>query len=293
MSLIDIGGLFLLCAGFAMFFLPISLASTTPSNWKTGWIIALIILGAVFLVALVPYEAHVAKHPVLPPRYFRNLSITMAVAIGFLDTLCFSASHTYLYSWVVVAHNYDVTKATFFIYLNGVVQSLVAIVAGLIIYRLRRYKWIIFGAAIIRTVGYGLMVKLRGDSNSDAELFVVQAIQGVGSGMIQMICLTVAQIVVPHAELAQVSALVLLAIFLGSGVGSAVAGGIYTNYFKDALRERMGSGTPAATIDAIYNSIIASDLPAWGTPERLAANAAVSQPPVESILLSNVFSIRT
>lgn len=275
LSLIDAGGLFLLCAGFAMFFLPISLTSTTPSHWKTGWIIALIVIGAGFLLVLVPYEAYLAKHPIMPPRYFRNLSIMMAVGMGFLDQLAFSASHTYLYSWIVVAHNYDATKATFFLYVNGVVQSLIAMIAGLVIFKLRRYKWVVFAAAIVRTVGYGLMVRLRGANNSDAELFIVQVVQGLGSGVIQMICITVAQIMVPHAELAQVSALVLLAIFLGSGVGSAVAGGIYTNYFKEALRDRMSSGTSAATIDSIYNSIDSSDLPAWGSVERIAANAAV------------------
>lgn len=135
-----------------MFFLPISLASTTPSNWKTSWIIALIVLGAALLIGLVPYEAYVARHPVLPPRYFKNLSITLAIGMGFLDELCFTASHTYLYSWVVVAHNYDATKATFFIYVNGVVQSVVGMLVGLAVYRLRRYKWLLFAAAIIRTM---------------------------------------------------------------------------------------------------------------------------------------------
>lgn len=53
-------------------------------------------------------------------------------------------------------------------------------------------------------------------------------------------------------------------------------GGIYTNYFKEALRNRLGSGASESTIDSVYNSIVASDLPSWGTPERIAANSAVS-----------------
>lgn len=112
----------------------------------------MIILGAALLIGLVPYEAYVAKHPVLPPRYFKNLSITLAIGMGFLDELCFTASHTYLYSWIVVAHNYDATKATFFLYVNGVVQSVVGMVVGLAIYKMGRYKWPLFAAAIIRTM---------------------------------------------------------------------------------------------------------------------------------------------
>ena len=137
-------------------------------------------------------------------------------------------------------------------------------------------SFVIRWSLILELTGYGLMIKLRGTNNSDAELFIVQAVQGIGSGTIQMICLTIAQIVVPHAELAQVSALVLLAVFLGSGVGSSVAGGIYTNYFKSALYKHMGDNTSASVVDSIYNSIVSSDLPSWGTTERIAANAAVS-----------------
>ena len=58
-----------------------------------------------------------------------------------------------------------------------------------------------------------------------AELFVVQAVQGIGSGIVETIVLVSAQIVVPHAELAQISSLVLLIGFLGSAVGQSIAGG--------------------------------------------------------------------
>lgn len=275
-SLIDAGGLFFLVVGFGMFFIPISVASTATEKWKTPWVIAVMVIGAALLCCLIPYEKFVARNPILPLRYFRNATIVLAVSITFMDAICFYGTHTYLYSWVVVAHNYSVSKATFFIYVNGVVQALLGIVVGLVLARTRRYKWILVGALVVRTIGYGVMVRLRGENNSDAELFVVQAIQGIGSGVVSTICFVAPQIVVPHAELAQMSALVLLAAFLGSGVGSAMAGGIYTNYFLEALRHRMGPDASSSTINSIYNSIAASELPAWGTPERIAANYAVS-----------------
>lgn len=274
-SSIDAGGVFLLCAGFVMFFLPINLASTAPSKWNTPWIISVMVIGAVLLVALVPYEKFVAKYPILPVRYFANPTIVLSASTIFIDSMCFSATHTYLYSWVVVTHNYDVEKATYFLYVNGVVQALVGIIAGCIIYRTKHYKWILFGACVVRTVGYGVMVRLRGAENSDAEIFLVQAIQGIGSGVVAIVCVTASQFVVPHVEMAQVTALILLSSFLGSGIGASVAGGIYTNYFEDALRKYMGADTPEATINAIYNSITSSLLPTWGTPERTAANNAV------------------
>lgn len=53
-------------------------------------------------------------------------------------------------------------------------------------------------------------------------------------------------------------------------------GGIYTNQFMPALRRHLGAGASETVINGIYNSLLAADLPAWGTSERVAANAAVS-----------------
>lgn len=53
-SLIDLGGMILLSGGLAMLLLPICLAALTPSKWKTPWLIALMVLGIVFLVCCFP-----------------------------------------------------------------------------------------------------------------------------------------------------------------------------------------------------------------------------------------------
>lgn len=209
-SQIDLGGSFLLCAGFGMFLLPFTLAGATPSRWSTPWIIALIVLGAATLVGLVFYEGLVAKHPILPARYFKNLSIVLCCSMGFLDALGFQCTHTYLYTFVVIAQNMSPRNATFLNYTNGVVQCLCGIIGGLIMWKTRSYKWLMVAGTVIKLIGFGLMVRLRGSSNSWAELFVVQAIQGVGSGLIEIIIIVGAQIVVPRVEQAQVTALVLL-----------------------------------------------------------------------------------
>ncbi|KAK8214020.1 major facilitator superfamily domain-containing protein [Phyllosticta capitalensis] len=275
-SLIDLGGMILLCGGFAMLLLPFTLAASTPGKWSTPWVDVLIALGVVFLILLVPYEKFVAKHPVVPTHYGKSLTIVLACTLAGIDQIGFAAQHTYLYAWATVAHNYSARDATFLNYTNGVTECLAGIVAGIIMYKTRRYKWLIMFGVIVRCIGYGVMIRLRGAHNSTAELFVVQLIQGVGSGFIQQIALVAAQVEVPHSELAQISALVLLITFLGSAVGSCVAGGIYTNEFKVFLRKYLGADTPQSTIDSVYDSITGT-LPAWGSSEREAINLAYSE----------------
>ncbi|RDW62587.1 hypothetical protein BP5796_10889 [Coleophoma crateriformis] len=274
-SLIDLGGVILLCGGFAMLLLPLTLAATTPSKWSTPWVDALIAIGVVALVALIPYEKYLAKHPVLPIHYFKNASIVCACALGFVDSFGFTATHTYIYAWSTVAKNFNARDATFFVYTNGVIQCLIGIGAGAVMYRTRRYKWLMFSGVIVRLIGYGVMIRLRGANNSIAELFIVQCIQGWGSGIVTTLNVVAAQIQVPHSELAQMSSLVLLFSFLGSAIGSAVAGGIYTGTFKGALRKHLGPSVSQSVINTVFNSIT-GDIPAWGTPERTAAALAYS-----------------
>ncbi|KAF2815235.1 MFS general substrate transporter [Mytilinidion resinicola] len=274
-SLIDLGGSFLLCAGLAMFLLPFTLAATTTNRWSTPYIDVLIALGVVTLIALVPYEKYVAKHPILPPHYFKNSTIILCGLIGAFDTMAFGATHTYLYAWSTIVHNFGPRDATFLQYTNGVWQFFVAMIIGLVIGKLRRYKWFVVAGACVRFIGYGLMVRWRGASNSIAELFVVQSIQGIGDGLIVIVIIVGAQIVVPHAEMAQVTAVMLLFQFVGSSIGTAIAGGIYTGTFKDRLRARLGGDASQSVIDAVFNSIT-NGIPPEGSAERVAVGLAYS-----------------
>ncbi|KAF9873697.1 siderochrome-iron transporter [Colletotrichum karsti] len=274
-SQIDLGGSTLLSAGFAMLLLPLTLASGSASAWRTPYIIALIILGGIVLIALPIYENFLAKHPIMPPHYFRNRTIVLCLFLIASDSIGFSCTHTYLYSWSTVARGFAARDATFFQYTNGVVQCLMGILAGLAMAYTRRYKWLLIAAAGIRMIGYGVMLRLRGADNSVAELFVVQIIQGLGSGIMQLSVLVPAQVVVPHREMPQITALVICFSIIGGSIGSCIAGGIYTNTFKPALYKYLGDGASTELIDSLFDSIVGT-APAWGTPERTAINHAFS-----------------
>lgn len=275
-SRIDAGGIFLLGGGFAMLLLPITLAATTTSRWKTPWIDAVIALGVIALIALYPYERYIAKHPVVPVRYFTSASIVVSVALGILDNIGFGVTHTYLYAWSLVAHNYTARNGIYLAYTNGVIQCLTGMLVGLVMYKTRTYKWIGVAGAAIRLIGYGIMIRLRSNTSSMAELFIVQVIQGIGSGIIETVIIVASQIVVPHAELAQITSLITLSAYLGDGIGSAIAGGIYTDTLRERLQFRLDT-TNQTEIDTYFNSITGT-LPLWSTPERTAVDEAVRNP---------------
>ena len=273
-SQIDLGGVILFSGGFALVLVPLTLAATTTSKWRTPYLDALIAIGAVLLIALPFYEHYVARHPILPLSYFKNLTISLCLFLIATDSLGFSCTHTYLYTWATVAHDFSARDATFYNSTNGVMQCLVGILAGLLMMWTRRYKWLVIVGAVIRLVGYGVMIRLRGASNSDFELFFVQIIQGIGSGIMQTNLLVPAQISVPHAQMPQVTALVICFSFLGSSIGACIAGGIYTNTIGEALKRHLGDSATPVLVNTLSNSILGV-APTWGSPERIAVNLAV------------------
>lgn len=274
-SHIDITGVVLLAGGFACVLLPLSLAGNAPSRWSTPWIPTLIAVGILLLGILLIYEAKAATHPVLPPRFLRNSSLILAWVIGITDSFAFSATHTYMYAWVVVVHAYGPRDATFLTFTAGCMQVLSGAVCGYAMYRTWRYKWLLVLGVLIRLVGYGAMLRLRGAANSTAELFAVQLIQGTGSGLVLTVILVVAQIVVPRADLAQSTALALQFVYLGNALGSAVAGAIYTGLFRDRIAH-YAPGLPIEQIAAVYNTITTQQ-DAGGSAEQVnAVNHAYS-----------------
>ncbi|KAJ5183409.1 siderochrome-iron transporter [Penicillium capsulatum] len=274
-SQIDLGGITLFSGGLGLILVPLTLAATTASKWRTPYLDALLVIGALMLMAFPIYEHKVSRHPFMPPSYFRNPTISLCLFLIATDSLGFSCTHTYLYTWATVARNLSARDATFYNATNGVMQCLMAIIAGVLMMWSRRYKWLLIVGAIVRVVGYGMMIRLRGASNSVFELFVVQVIQGIGSGVMQTNLLVPSQISVPHAQMPQITALVVCFSFLGSSIGACIAGGIYTNTIGEALKCHLGDAATPALIDKLSNSI-QGVAPEWGTTERIAVNLAVS-----------------
>ncbi|KAK6065035.1 Siderophore iron transporter 3-like protein 1 [Seiridium cupressi] len=254
----------------------LGVAAQLTDGWRTPWIIALLVVGVILLVCLPLYERRMALYPIVPVSYFKNSTITLSCLLIALDSVGFSATHTYLYAWSTVSYNLDTRTATFLVYTNGVMQCLVGIFAGWYMFRTGRYKWMVMAGTCLRLIGYGIMLRLRTQDSTIGELFGQQLIQGTGSGIISTALLVAPTVVVPRAQIAQVLALVFCCSFLGSSIGATIAGAIYTNTMREELWKWLGDQGTAEMVNMLYNSITGV-LPESGSADRIAIDNAYSQ----------------
>lgn len=274
-SQIDMGGMALFCGGLALILLPATLAGKQPDGWRTGWVIACLVLGVVLLITLPFYEKLFARHPIVPLRYFKDRTITMALLIYGMDGIATSVTHSYFYTWCIVSRGYSIRDANLISDALSVMQLVTGISMGALMWWTRRYKWAIAAGGIIRMIGFGVMFRVRTGSSSTAELVIVQLIQGIGNGLMGTGCFVAATVAVPHKEVAQMTAVAVCLSTLGSTIGSSIGGGIYASQFKAELARELGSMATPKLINGAFNSITAG-LPAWGTLERTAISKAVS-----------------
>jgi MFS family permease len=85
----DIVGTLLTVAGIGMFSAAISLGDTASQGWKTGYVLALLIVGVFLLIGFVCWEMWF-KYPLVPMSIWRDRNFSVALAILMLGFMAFT-----------------------------------------------------------------------------------------------------------------------------------------------------------------------------------------------------------
>jgi MFS family permease len=142
-----------------------------------------------------------------------------------------------------------------------VAQSLVAILAGIIIHRTGRYLEIIRLGPIIMTIGIGLYVRLSATS-SMGEIIGFQILAGIGSGVLYEPPLLALQAFVPQDNIATASSSLGFVRSLASAMSVVIGGVIFQNSMDirvDALKTPPAS-LPSNITDLLSNGQAAANI---------------------------------
>lgn len=275
--MLDVIGVILLIAVFALLLVPLTLAggtSSTKETWKQAHIIAPLVVGFCTIPFFVIWELK-AKHPVVPFRILKDRGVWAALGIALFFDFAWYMQGDYLYAVLIVAYDQSVLSATRITNLYTFVSTLTGTCVGIVVSlpRIQRLKpFIVFGISIWLPA-FGMLIYFRGSGNgSVAGVIGAQVLLGFGAGFFTYPTLTAIQAASKHEHLAVVTGLYLGLFYVGSGFGSAVSGAVYTNLLPGQLESRIAAvSSNTALAGLVYTDPYAyTAIYPIGTPIRTA-----------------------
>lgn len=157
-------------------------------------------------------------------------------------------------SYIAITQDWSPRIQNYFSYTQTLCLTFFAIMAGVIMYATRRFKWMLVVGLLIRLLGVGIMFHARGPNGNVASLVMCQVLQGMGGGIASITTTVAAQASVSHADLATVYAVVLLLSEVGNSVGTAAAGGVWAEYMPKELAKHVPT-TNSTLLTEIFTNI--------------------------------------
>ncbi|PGH43012.1 MFS transporter [Micromonospora sp. WMMA1996] len=241
---IDWWGATLITAAVSLLLVWITLAGDRY-DW-ISWQSAVLVAGALLLGVLAVRVEQRAAEPMIPPRLFRNRTITLAVVASVAVGVGMFGASVFLGQYFQIARGESPTMSGLMTLpmIGGLLVA--STVVGRIITSTGRWKrWLVTGSVLL-TAGFALMGSMRVDTPY-WRLAIFMALIGLGLGMtMQNLVLAVQNTVGAH-ELGAASSVVAFFRSLGGAVGVSALGAVLGHRVKDYLADGLSRlGVPAS-----------------------------------------------
>lgn len=269
-------GAFFLAAGLVLFLLPFTIAGSAADGWKSGYIIAMLVLGLSSLAAFFVTERYFAPVPFLPWAILTSRTVLGACLLDATYQVAYYCWNDYFTSYLQVVFGTSITTAGYINSIFDVVSGVWLLGVGLLLKKTGRFRWLLWVSVPLYIIGVGLMIYFRRPSSGVGYTIMCQIFIAFAGGAI-IICLQVAVLAVAdHNNVA--STLALLGVFgnAGGAVGSSISGAIWTNTLPGAL-QRLLPASVAAEWEDIYDSLDVQLSYDRGTDVRDAIIAAYAE----------------
>ncbi|CAO1615295.1 unnamed protein product [Parajaminaea phylloscopi] len=252
---IDLFGLILLGFAFALILLPFNLRSSAKGGWKNPSIIAMLVVGVVLLIAYALYESFVAPKPMMTRRIVYNRAFLCAVFVDIFTQMSSFVKATYFSSFVYVTKDWSAYVLIIFLGIVTMGLCILGPTAGILQRITHRYKTMTVLGTLGKVVGYGILINAGSNTMtySTGRLVASQLITCLGAFSV-VGSRVASQASVPHEDLASVISLLSLWSTLGTAIGGAIAGGIWSGEMLDHLFKELPD-VPEATVRKLYGSI--------------------------------------
>ncbi|PGH09701.1 hypothetical protein AJ80_07654 [Polytolypa hystricis UAMH7299] len=265
----DAVAVILITATFALILLPFNLVAYAPNGWKTGYIIAMEVVGVVCLGLFYGWEKNIAPVKFLPWKYLKEPTIIgscLLYAVMFCSCFCWNA---YFSSYLIVVYRLSITKAGHILNSFTLSSAIISPFIGVVIRYTGNIKYTAYAGIPLMLIGTALLIPFRTPDTHWGLITMTQVFVGVGTALFAACGQLAVMATVSHQEVAVVIAVWGMFGSIGASIGFAIAGALWTNIFPAQLYARLPEESKDMAA-AIFADITLQSSFLDGTPEREA-----------------------
>ncbi|RGP65999.1 mfs sit siderophore-iron:h+ symporter [Fusarium sporotrichioides] len=253
---LDIIGLILLVTAFSLILAPLTVAGGTASHWRSWYIILPLVLGFSLMICFITWEQRGAKHPLIPFHLLRDRGVWSALAVRSLLNLAWCTQGNYLYTILIVAFDFSIENATRILSFFSFFGVITGVVAGLVIFKIRRLKFIIVGGTLLFMVAFGVLIMYPGGASTSSKdgIIAAQILLGVAGGLFAYPTQASIQASASREHVAILTGLYLSFYNIGSAFGTCLSGAIWTQTLYKSLKRNLVFQPDEGLAKTIYNN---------------------------------------
>ncbi len=282
-------GMLLLSVGMALILVPFSLTSKSTTSTNFNAYTGTLFLGVAFVIAFGFHERRTNK-PFIAFSLLCSRNVAGACLLSVTIFVAYFAWDGYYTSYLQVVHGLSITQAGYIGQVYSIGASIWGVVVGYLIRKSDRFKWLAVVALPVHIIGGALMIIFRRPDTHIIWVIMCQILLTIGGSTLVVCDQMAVMAVANHAELASTMAILSLATYLGSAMGSSLSGAIWNSTLPGALAELL----PELSSVELVN--IGSDLKKqlsypMGSPIRTAIIAAYAQSQARMCIVGTLVSL--
>ncbi len=232
----------------------------TTYAWDSIQIIALIVGTVVAAVAFVMVERRAAE-PIMPLHLFKDRNFNLTTISGLIIGVAMFGALAYLPTYLQMVTGVNATQAGLLMIPMMAALLLTSIIAGQLVSRTGRYKWLPIVGTAITAVALFLLSTMT-PSLPVWVLCAYLAIMGLGLGMCMQILILIVQNSFPLREVGTATASNNYFRQIGASLGSAVVGTLFASRLTSLLADRLPAGGSASGGTNSFTPDLVRSLPA-------------------------------
>lgn len=253
---LDTVGLVTIISVFSLVLAPLTVAGGTADYWRSPSTIVPLAVGFICLPAFVFWERQGARYPLVPFHLLTDRGVWAALAVRSLLNFAWYVQGNYLYTVLIVAFDFPVDTATRILSFFSFFGVISGVVVGLVIYKIRRLKYVIVGGTCVFMVAFALLIRNPGgpSSSSKSGLMGAQVLLGLAGGLFAYPTQASIQASATHEHVAILTGLYLSFYNVGSAFGTCLSGAIWTETLLGSLEANLAFQSNATLARAVYDS---------------------------------------